>query len=105
LKRYKVIYSRRGDAGITRILNYIAKEASPRIATSFVQDLRDHCESLGLFPQRGVDLNTIRPGLRLEGFRKTVSIVFRIYKDTVVIMAVYYRGPDVQTRMMLGGRG
>jgi toxin ParE1/3/4 len=104
LKRYRVIYSRRSDANITRILSYIAVEASPRIAVSFIQDLREHCETLSLFPQRGIDLGVIKPGLRLDGFRKTASIVFRIDKDTVVIMAVYYRGVDVQAHLMLGRR-
>ncbi len=66
-----------------------------RYTTAIVQ----YCRSLSTFPQRGTRRDDIRPGLRLLGFRRRVTIVLTVSDRVVTILGVFYGGQDVETAL------
>lgn len=67
------------------------------VANSFIQRLLDHIDSFQVAPNCGTLREDLRPGLRIVGWRRTVTIAFRVDEATatVTILAVLYRGRDV----------
>jgi plasmid stabilization system protein ParE len=60
------------------------------------------CESLKTFPMRGTRRDDIRPGLRVFGFRKRVSIAFEITGEAVTILGIYYAGRNFEADLKEG---
>lgn len=56
----------------------------------------DYCDQLETFPLRGALRDDIRPGLRLLGFRRRVTIALTVTEETVNILGVFYGGQDVE---------
>lgn len=75
---------------------YIAQSASPHRAAEFLDAILDHCEKLRTFPQRGTKRDDLRPGLRTLGFRRRVTILFGVTRDTITIFGIYYGGRNYE---------
>jgi len=45
---------------------------------------------------RGAQRDDVRPGVRVFGFRKRVSIVFDVEGLTVTILGIFYGGQDFE---------
>lgn len=73
----------------------IAEVAGVDIAGSFVRGLIDFIDSLQMFPERGSIRESRVPGLRIIGYRRSVSVVFTVADDTVLILGIFARGRDI----------
>lgn len=91
---HRVDYSPVAITQLERLYDYIASEGSPLTAYSFVNSIFDGCDGLDLFPKRGMARDDIRPGLRIMGFRRRVTIAFKVNADSVYILGVFYGGQD-----------
>ncbi len=49
---------------------------------------------LSMFPERGTRRDDVRPGLRVLGYRRRVTITLIVEPDTVVIIGIFYGGQD-----------
>jgi len=78
---------------------YIAEARSPVVAARYIDSIVDYCENLRTFPQRGTRRDDLRPGLRLLGYRRRVTILFEIANDAVNILGVYYGGQDYEAHL------
>jgi toxin ParE1/3/4 len=96
---YQVVISRRATAHLKTIYRYIAKASYPSYAEDYVEAIRAECRALANLPQRGTDCSSIRPNVRIIGFRRSATIAFRITGDTVTIIGVYYRGLNVHAKL------
>ncbi len=74
---FRYVWSRSGSSGVA--LNYLAR------IERFLNDLQH-------IPKRGSLRNDVRPGLRVIGFERSVSIGFIVEKDEVVILRVLAGG-------------
>jgi toxin ParE1/3/4 len=85
--------------------DFIAEAAGREIADRFVARLVAHCEGFARAPLRGTIREDIRPGLRLAGWRRTVTIAFAVDETAqrVDIAGVFYRGRDVAGAMAARG--
>lgn len=95
----RVVFTEAALDQLNSIFLYVAAEASIRTAERFVSDITDYCEGLVPFPERGQRRDELRPGLRLVGFRRQVTIAFRIDAEAVHILGVFYGGQDVEAAM------
>src|SRR5690606_850048 len=95
----RVVFTEAALDQLNSIFLYVAAEASIRTAERFVSDITDYCEGLVPFPERGQRRDELRPGLRLVGFRRQVTIAFRIDAEAVHILGVFYGGRDVEAAM------
>jgi toxin ParE1/3/4 len=48
-----------------------------------------------MFPERGTRRDDLRPGLRIVGYRRRVTIAFHVGDDSVTIDRVLYGGRDL----------
>jgi toxin ParE1/3/4 len=56
--------------------------------------LYDACEALGHFPMRGKARNDLIKGLRVMPFERVAVITYRVRKDEVEVLNIFYGGRD-----------
>jgi len=93
---HEVIFAPEAEDDLVRLYDYIAGEASPGRAYDYVEAIRCYCVDFSMFPQRGTRRDDLRPGLRITGFRRRVTIAFHLNAGTVVIDRIFYGGRDVE---------
>lgn len=85
------------------IENYIALASGySAVAEQFVDDIVTYCESFETFPERGRQRDDLLPGLRTIGFRRRVTIAFRVdsARLTGAILGIFYGGQDYETEVV-----
>jgi plasmid stabilization system protein ParE len=92
----KIVYAPEAEAQLVALFFHIAAAASPEIATNYTEAIVKQCESLKTFPARGAQRDEIRPGLRVLGFRRRVSIAFEITGDAVTILGIFFGGQNIE---------
>jgi len=93
--QYKVVYSSAAQADLIELERYIAGRGSPRSAASYVEAIVARCEELALSPYQGTRRDDL-PGLRTTGFRRRVTIAFRVTPGTILIAGIFYGGRRVR---------
>ncbi|MGA9072136.1 MAG: type II toxin-antitoxin system RelE/ParE family toxin [Terracidiphilus sp.] len=93
---FSVIYAPEAEVQLVTLFFQIAAAASPEIAARYTDAIVEQCESLKTFPLRGARRDDIRPGLRVFGFRRRVSIVFEVTGETVTILGIFYGGQNFE---------
>jgi len=96
MSRYDVFFSQPAQQQIEALEHYIAGAASPAVASSYIDALVEHCNSLSHFPNRGTIREDIRPGLRITHFRKRIAIAFNVKGSRVNILGIFYGGQDYE---------
>jgi toxin ParE1/3/4 len=94
---YRVVFSPEAEAQLISIYEYIAGEASPETASRFTSAIADYCEGLSRLPHLGLKRDDLRPGMRIIGFRRRVSIAVVISGYRVDIVGIFYGGQDLET--------
>lgn len=92
---HSVVYSPEALRDLKAIFNYVADQASARVADAYVQRITAFCTSLRTFPNRGTLRSDVRPGLRTIGFERRVTVAFEITDQAVLILHVLYGGRDL----------
>ena len=80
---------------LPQIYDDIADRAGARSALHHVLRIREYCDSLSSFPQRGLEHPEIMPGLRILGYRRSASIAFVFRGEQVIILAVFSAGREI----------
>jgi len=94
--RYKVILQALAREDLRSLYAFIRDERkSPVIAINYVRRIYDYCKSFSQFPHRGTKRDDLRPGIRLIGFERRVTIAFTVTDDTVLIARILYGGRDI----------
>jgi toxin ParE1/3/4 len=93
-----VVFANRAHADLRSIYLYTAERA-PIAAHRFVNATVDHCMKLDLYPERGTKRSDLRPRLRTIGFRRRVTIAFRVDGGVVTILRVFYGGQNYEAAL------
>jgi toxin ParE1/3/4 len=96
---YQVLYSRRARAHLASIQNYIAGQGSPQNASKFIADIVAKCDQLAFSPWQGTARDDVERGLRTTGFRKRITIAFRVQAETVLIAGIFYGGRNFERKV------
>jgi toxin ParE1/3/4 len=91
-----VVFSPEAQMDLLDLYDYIAPRGGETRALGYVERIQASCVSLGLSPERGTRRDDIRPGLRVTGFERRVTIAFHIGDDHVVIDRILYGGRDLE---------
>ncbi|MBD8558779.1 type II toxin-antitoxin system RelE/ParE family toxin [Pseudomonas lactis] len=93
---YSVVFSPEVLAQLDALEDYISDVGSPPVAARFIDNLVSYCESLALFPLRGVRRDDLLKDLRITHYRRSTIIAFRVRPDfkTVSIVGMFYGGQD-----------
>jgi toxin ParE1/3/4 len=94
MKAFSVVFSPAAAEDLTSIGDHIAGASSRSIADNFVERLIAYCEGLSRAPHRGTVRDENRPGLRMIGWRRTITIAFAVDDEArrVDIAGIFYRG-------------
>jgi plasmid stabilization system protein ParE len=93
---YRVVFAPEAEAQLVALYLHMAEAASPEIAAKYTEDIVKECESLRTLPHRGTRRDYIRAGLRTFGFRRRITIAFKVADDVVAILGVFYGGRDLE---------
>lgn len=104
MKKFKVGFRPRAEADLLGLYRYIAEEAGHEVAGTYIERIEAACIALEPFPKRGARRDDIRPGLRILGFERRVTIVFQTRRAAVTIVRIFYGGQDHE-RILRGMAG
>ncbi|HEY0162768.1 MAG TPA: type II toxin-antitoxin system RelE/ParE family toxin [Edaphobacter sp.] len=93
---YTVVFAPEAEVQLAELFRYIAGESSPDIALRYTEGIVTYCESLHIFPVRGMARDDLRPGLRITSYRKRVVIAFQVEESRVNILGIFYGGRDYE---------
>jgi toxin ParE1/3/4 len=97
---HEVVFRPAADADLAELYAYIRdRNQDPTLAIGYVRRIRDHCERLASFPERGARRNDLGPGLRTIGFERRATIVYRIEQGRVEIVRILYGGRDIEAAL------
>ncbi len=74
------------------IYDWIADVSGVETAFGYVDRLETYCRGMSVAAERGQRREDIRPGLRIVGFERRVTIAFTVTETRVTIMRVLYAG-------------
>lgn len=94
MRERKVVFSVEAEAELLEIYDWIADAASPDVAFGYVTRIEAFCQRLAMASERGQARDDIRPGLRIIGFERRVTIAFKVEPERVVILRLFYGGRD-----------
>ena len=94
MKRRSVIYSPDAGNDLDWIYDTIAGATGSLTATRYEQRIRAFCDGLDYASERGSRRDDIRPGLRIIGFERRVTVAFVVEPERVVILRIFYGGKD-----------
>jgi toxin ParE1/3/4 len=97
-----VVFSPEAEDDLLHIYNFIADRADPDRSYAYVERIRSYCLAFNAFPARGIRRDELRPGLRIIGFERRVTIAFHITPAFVVIDRILYGGRDVEGLLIDG---
>ena len=78
------------------VYDYIAPRGGEARVIAYVERIQTSCVNLGLSPERSTRRDDIRPGLRITGFERRVTIAFHIGEDRAVIDRILHGGRDLE---------
>jgi toxin ParE1/3/4 len=93
----KITLARAAERDLDGIERYLGKVASSRLAETYVMRILDFIGKLRQFPERGSLRDDIRPGLRMIGFERRVSVVFTVGESEVTIVRILYGGRQIDS--------
>lgn len=80
---YRIIYHPQAEAELDSLYADIAAQAGDRNAGDYVDGVITFIEGLETFPERGTIRESRVPGLRIIGYRRSVSVAFLVRGDDV----------------------
>jgi toxin ParE1/3/4 len=92
MKKRAVVFAPEAQDDLLRLTDWIAEAAGPDTALSYIDRLEAYCLSFDLASERGHLREDVRPGLRIVGFERRVTIAFVVDEATVTILRLFYRG-------------
>jgi toxin ParE1/3/4 len=97
---YLVRLHERAEAELEQLYDDIAAVAGADIAARYVGGIYETISGLTTFPQRGTVREGQIPGLRIIGYRRSVSIAFVVESNQVTVLGVFHRGKNITSELM-----
>jgi toxin ParE1/3/4 len=99
VEKREVVFSPEALDDLLRLYDYISEYSGPARAIGYIARIEAYCLGFDLASRRGSRRDDIRPGLRLVGFERRVTIAFHVDSETVTIDRVFYGGRNVDDRL------
>jgi len=74
------------------LYDWIADAASPTTALRYIERIETYCREMSIASERGHTRDDIRPGLRIVGFERRLTIAFAVSETHVTILRLFYAG-------------
>lgn len=90
--RYDIILHTKAEQELDQLYDYIADRAGPSVAWNYISGVRQFVEGLADFPERGSLREGNVPGLRIIGYRRSLSVAFAVRGSRVLVLGFFYNG-------------
>ncbi|NSY16600.1 type II toxin-antitoxin system RelE/ParE family toxin [Neorhizobium sp. AL 9.2.2] len=90
--RYAIILHPEAEREVAEFYDYVADRAGPTVAWTYVTKLRAFLNGLADFSERGTVRESEVPGIRIIGYRRSVSIAFVVRSSEVIILGLFFSG-------------
>lgn len=98
MERYQIRLTDEAASDLVRIYSFVReKSASISVARNYVARIRTFLDEFEAFPERGSTRDHVRPGLRIVGFERRISVAFVVEPTEVVILRILYAGQQFET--------
>lgn len=94
MKQRDVVFAPEARDDLIALYSWIATKADPDTAKTYIERIEGFCSRFDFAPERGQRRDDIRPGLRVLGFEKRLTIAFVVSDSTVTILRVYFGGQN-----------
>lgn len=94
MKQRQVVFAPEARGDLVDIYDWIAEAASPVVALGFIERLEAWCRSFDIASERGQLRDDMRPGLRVVGFERRLTVAFMVTDDHVTILRLFHAGRD-----------
>ncbi len=94
--KYRLLFTPEAQADLLELYDYIAERSGEDRALGYIERIEEWGSRLESFPKRGTPRDDVRPGLRVAGFERRVSIAFQVGSETVTILRILYAGRDLE---------
>ena len=101
--RRTVVYAPEAEGDLLSLFDHIADAASEAVAAGYLGRIKVWLEGFSTASERGTRRDDIRPGLRIIGFERRLTVAFTVTEDTVVIQRVFSGGRNWRARLEDGG--
>jgi toxin ParE1/3/4 len=92
----RVVFSPEAAADLINLYEYVAARSGPLRAMGYIDRIEVYCAGFEFSAERGTRRDDLRPGLRIVGFERRVTIAFHGTPSTVIIDRILYGGRDLQ---------
>ncbi len=94
MKRRTVIFAPEARHDLLELTDLIAERAGVETALSYAERLEAHCLGFEHAGERGQRRDDLRPGLRITGSERRVTIAFTVSESEVTILRLHYGGQN-----------
>ena len=103
MERREVIFSPEALGDLEALYDHIAADSGPARAIGYIERVDGFCRRFDLAGQRGHGRDDIRPGLRIVGFERRVTIAFHLEPNVVIIDRIFYGGRNIARALKRDG--
>jgi toxin ParE1/3/4 len=96
VRRRTVVFAPEAQNDLSQIYDWIEKASSSSAALSFIERVEAYCLAFDLAAERGMRRDDIRPGLRVVGFERTLTLAFSTDDDTITFLRIFHAGRNWQ---------
>ena len=94
MKPRDVVFSPEAIDDLGKLYDWIASVAGATVALRYIERIEAFCLRLDIASERGVLREDIRPGLRVVGFERRLTVAFSVETETVTIYRLFYGGQN-----------
>jgi len=94
VKRRRVVFAPEARTDLLNIYDWIAGAISPAVAIGYIERLEAWCMRFDIASERGRARHDLRPGLRVVGFERRLTVAFTVSEDRVTILRLFHGGRD-----------
>lgn len=99
MKERRVVFAPEAEVDLLELYDWISETASPDVAMTYLARVQAFCRSLSVGSERGQVRSDIRPGLRIVGFERRMTLAFVVDDSTVTVLRVFSAGRDWTTTL------
>ena len=92
----RIEFSPEALADLLDLYDTIAPRAGAAVTIGYIERIERFCHLLSTFPERGMQRDDLRPGLRVIGFERRAVIAVSVADDVVTVLRVLYGGRDIE---------
>lgn len=99
MKSRVVVFTETARGDLLDIYGWISAASDWETAGRYIARLERFCMALDLASERGSLRGDVRPGLRIVGFERRISIAFEVTDDAVNILRLFPAGRDWEAEL------